>query len=70
MTVQPAASAGAAFCVPSVSGPLKGGIATTTPTGSRRTSEHAAGLRRSSSNGYVRAEVRVGPQLIEGITAM
>ena len=49
--MQPAASAGASFCVPSVSGPLNGGIATTTPTGSRSTSDVAAGLTRSSSNG-------------------
>ena len=68
--MQPAASAGAAFCVPSVSGPLKGGIATTTPTGSRRTSEHAAGLRRSSSNGYVAQRSAYVLKLIEGITAM
>ena len=49
--MQPAASAGAAFWVPSVSGPLNGGIRTATPTGSRSTSERAAGPSRSSSNG-------------------
>src|SRR5918995_4173479 len=43
MTVQPAARAGAAFCVPRVSGPLNGGISAATPTGSRNTSDRAAG---------------------------